>query len=300
LKKLIIDVGYSSCKVKFEDKLHKFPTAVAYAIDTGIAFGEGDVVTFKSEEYYVGKEAITMETFNTVDYAFKQNFDPIIIYHILKKLELVDEASRGEIDLTLTLSLTDWRYKEEYLKIVSNFQVDGINFIFNNITLLPQGAGAYMTYMQGKPEHPTSTVIVEIGFNTINLLLYEDGKPQKAHSKGFSGHGVSSIVKAFNTYLESSFSMPFSNSEAQSVFLSGKFMFSGIDRPEVADKIMELKNQFVKRLFNSILTSEKKIMATSEKVILAGGGCYLLEGINFPANVEFINKPYEFGNILSL
>ncbi len=300
MKKLIIDVGYSSCKVKFEDKLHKFPTAVAYAIDTGIAFGEGDVVTFKGEEYYVGKEAITMETFNTVDYAFKQNFDPIIIYHILKKLELVDEASRGEIDLTLTLSLTDWRHKDNYLEIVSNFEVDGLVFKFEKITLLPQGAGAYMTYMRSKTKHPTSAVIVEIGFNTVNLMLYEDGKPQKAHSKGFSGHGVSSIVKAFNTYLESTFSMPFSDSEAQKIFLNGRFKFSGTERPDVAQKISELKNQFVKRLFNSILTSEKKIMATSDVVLFAGGGCYLLQGITLPENCEFVDKPYEFGNILSL
>ncbi len=94
--------------------------------------------------------------------------------------------------------------------------------------------------------------------------------------------------------------MPFSDSEAQKIFLNGKFTFSGVERPEVTQKIIELKGQFVKRLFNSVLTSEKKLLATSEKVILAGGGCYLLEGINFPPNVEFTAKPYEFANVASL
>ncbi len=298
--KLVIDIGYSSSKIKYNDKLYKFPTAVAFAIDTGINYGNGDSVKYKNEEYYVGDDAVALETFNTVDYAFKQNFDPLIVYHVLKKLSLVDEALRGEILLTLTLSLTDWRHKEDYLKLISDFEVDGLTFHFENITLLPQGAGAYMTYMTKKEEHPSSAVIVEVGYNTVNLMLYEYGNPQKAHSKGFSGHGVSSIVKAFNTFLESQFSMPFSDSESQKIFLNGKFKFSGIERPEVAQKIVELKNQFVKRLFNSILTAEKKIMATSDVVLFAGGGCYLLQDIDLPANCEFVDKPYEFGNILSL
>ena len=300
MKKLVIDIGYSSSKVKFEEKLHKFPTAVAFAIDTGINYGDGDTIKYKNEEYYVGTEAVTMETFNTVDYAFKQNFDPLIIYHILKKLDLIDAAQKGEINLTLTLSLTDWRYKDEYLKLVSDFEADGLTFRFRDIVLIPQGAGAYMTYMSKRTEHPDSAVVIEIGFNTINLMLYEHGMPQKAHSKGFAGHGVSGIIKAFNTFLESTFSMPFSDSEAQKIFLNGKFKFSGVERPEVAQKIFELKDQFVKRLFNSILTSEKKIMATSDVVLFAGGGCYLLQGITLPANCEFVDKPYEFGNILSL
>ncbi len=300
MKKLVIDIGYSSSKIKFEEKLYKFPTAVAFAIDTGINYGSGDTVKFKNEEYYVGDDAVTLETFNTVDYAFKQNFDPLIIYHILKKLNLVEEAQKGGIQLTLTLSLTDWRHKDKYLPIVSDFEADGLTFHFENITLLPQGAGAYMTYMSKHEEHPDSTVIVEIGFNTVNLMLYEHGKPQKAHSKGYAGHGVSGIIKAFNTFLESTFSMPFSDSEAQKIFLNGKFKFSGVPRPEVAQKIFELKDQFVKRLFNSILTSEKKIMATSDIVLFAGGGCYLLQGISLPENCEFVDKPYEFGNILAL
>ncbi len=300
MEQLVIDIGYSSSKIKYKDKLYKFPTAVAFAIDTGINYGDSDTVKYNGEEYYIGDDAVTLETFNTVDYAFKQNFDALIIYHILKKLDLVDKALQGNIKLSLTLSLTDWRNKDEYLKLFSEFTADGLTFKFNDIVLIPQGAGSYMTYMSKKKEHPLSLVVVEIGFNTVNLMLYENGKPQKAHSKGFAGHGVSSIIKAFNTFLESTFSMPFSDSEAQKIFLNGKFIFSGIERPDVAQKIIDLKKQFVKRLFNSILTAEKKILATSEVVLFSGGGCYMLEGIDFPPNCEFIDKPYEFGNILSL
>ncbi len=300
MKKLVIDCGYGHVKIKFKDKFYKFPTSVAFAVDTGIAYGDGDTVSYKGDDYYVGENAIVLETFNTTDFAFKTQFDPLIIYHVLKKLGLVDDAVNGNIQLTLTLSLTDWRYKDEYLAATSDFVADDKKFHFDDIILIPQGAGAYMTYMSKHDDHPTSAIVIDLGYNTINYMLYENGNPQKAHSKGFAGHGVSSIIRAFGTYLESQFSMPFSDSEAQKIFLNGKFIFSGIDRPEVAQKINELKDQFVKRLFNSILTSEKKLLATSERVILAGGGCYLLQDVDFPHNVEFTDKPFEFANVAAL
>ncbi len=300
MKKLAIDLGYGHVKIKYDDKFYKFPTSVAYAVDTGIAYGDGDTVEYKGEAYYVGDSAIVLETFNTTDLNFKMQFDPLIIYHVLKKLNLVDDAKNGNIKLFLTLSLTDWKHKEEYLKDIASFKVDDIDFHFEDIVLIPQGAGAYMSFMSKQTDHPLSAIIIDVGYNTINYMLYENGIPQKAHSKGFAGHGVSSIIKAFSTYLESQFSMPFSDSESQKIFLNGKFTFSGVEREEVQQKIIELKGQFVKRLFNSILTSEKKLLATSEKVILAGGGCYLLEGISFPPNVEFIDKPFEFANVSAL
>ncbi len=300
MKKLAIDLGYGHIKIRFDGKFYKFPTSVAFAVDTGISFGDGDTVKYKGEEYYVGEDAVVLETFNTTDFAFKTQFDPIIVFHALKKLNLIEDAENRNIQLTLTLSLTDWKHKDEYLKELSNFVVDDKSFHFENIILIPQGAGVYMTFMSKREEHPESAIVIDLGFQTINYIFYEHGNPQRAHSKGFSGHGVSSIIRAFSTYLESTFSMPFSDSEAQKIFLKEKFKFSGIDRPEVAQKIVELKNQFVKRLFNSVLTAEKKLLATSDHVILAGGGCYLLQEVILPENVEFIDKPYEFANVAVL
>ncbi len=300
MKKLAVDLGYGHTKVKYNDKFYKFPTSVAFAVDTGISYGDGDTVRYKDEEYYVGEDAIILETFNTTDFAFKTQFDPLIIYHVLKKLGLIEEADQGNIQLTLTLSLTDWKHKDDYLKEVSDFEVNDKTFSFQNIILIPQGAGVYMTFMSKRKEHPDSAVVIDLGYQTINYLLYEHGKPQKAHAKGFSGHGVSTIIKAFSTYLESTFSMPFSDSEAQKIFLNGRFKFSGVERPEVTQKIKELKGQFVKRLFNSVLTSEKKLLSTTDHVVLAGGGCYLLQDILLPENVEFISKPFEFANVGAL
>jgi len=300
MKQLDIDVGYSSTKIKFGGKLHKLPSAVAFASDLGIDYGEDDVVEYRGEKYYVGESAVGMETFTTTDFGFKRQFDPVIIHHVIKKLNLLEDVKVNSIKLSLTLALADWKHKDEYLEILKKYDIDGITIGFDNITLLPQGAGSYMGYVGSKGVHPQSAAVIEIGFNTINFLVYESGKPKRAHSKGFSGHGVSSILRPFASYLESTFNMPFGEAESLKIFTNGSFVFNGIEQQQVTDKIIELKGQFVKKLFNSVLTGEKKILATSEKVIIAGGGCYLLEGINFPPNVQLAAKPYEFANIASL
>jgi plasmid segregation protein ParM len=300
MKKLAIDVGYSSTKVKYDGKLHKLQSAISFATDLGIDYGEDDVVKYKEETYYVGDAAVGLETFTTTDFGFKSNFDPMIVYHVLKKLNLVEDAKNNNIKLYLTLALADWKHKDTYLEIFKTFDIDDIQLGFNDITLLPQGAGAYMAYVGKKGAHPVSAAVIDIGFNTINFLVYENGQPKRAHSKGYSGHGVSSILRPFATYLESTFNMPFGEAEALKIFMQGKFIFNGNDQIQVQKKIHELKAQFVKKLFNSVLTGEKKILATSEVVLLAGGGCYLLEGINFPPNVTLTEKPYEFANIVGV
>jgi len=300
MRKLAIDLGYSSTKIKFEGKLHKLPSAISFSTDLGIDYGDEDVCKYKGESYYVGEAAVGTESFTTTDFKFKMNFDPMIVYHILKKLNLLEDAKNKNIQLFLTLALADWKHKEEYLKVFEKFEVDGIELGFTDCTLLPQGAGAYMGVVAQKGVHPASAAVIEIGFNTINFLVYDAGQPKRAHSKGYSGHGVSSILRPFTSYLESTFSMPFSEAEALKIFTLGKFIFNGSEQPQVQEKIIELKSQFVKKLFNSVLTGEKKILATSETVIIAGGGCYLLEDVQFPPNVMLAQKPYEFANINSI
>ncbi len=302
-KHLILDQGYSSAKAKYNNQLHKFPTAIAFAIDLGIAYGEEEVYDFQGQKYYVGEEAVSSEAFSTNDYAFKSKHDTLLLFSILKRLDLIDDALNKNLKLTLSLSLADWKNKDDYLEIFKEFTVNGITLGFDDIVLMPQGAGTYINFVknQNNGEHPSTAVIIDIGAVTIGTLMYENGKPQRAHSKGFPGHGVMvSIIQPFTAYLETSFNMPFSNAEAMVIFTRGSFTFNGIPQPQITEKIAELKQQFAHKLFNSVLTSEKKILATSEHVIFAGGGCYLLEGIKFAPNATFIGKPYEFSNISAL
>jgi len=298
---LYIDQGYSSVKLRYANKLHKFPTAICFASDSGIQYGEEGVFEYQGQKYLVGPEAAEGEAFSTGDYSFKSKFDPLLLFFILSKLNLIELAGQNQVQLHLTLALADWKHNEEYLNIFKNFTVNGIELSFANIDLMPQGSGSYINFVtnQNNNQHPKSAIILDIGAVTINMLAYKDGKPQRQTSKGFPGHGVMiSVIQPFRNWLETKFSMHFDNSEAMVIFMDNQFIFNGIPQEEVIKKIAELKNQFIHKLFNSVLTSEKKTLSTAEKVIFAGGGCYLLEGVQFAPNTILTQKPYEFANVL--
>ncbi len=293
-----IDIGYSSTKITYDGKFYKLPTAISFAMDTGIDYGEAEIVEFEGEQLYIGEAAVSEESFTTTDYKFKNKYDPVIIFHVLNKLGLVEDAKAGRVQLALGLALADWKNKEAYLKRVGSFTVGGVPFTFNDINLIPQGAGAYINYITSQGgNHPDSCSVIDIGYNTINFLYFEEGQPQRAQCKSFPGHGVSSIIRPMTNHLEATYGMSFSEQEVIKIFQNEKFMFNGENQENIVKTILELKGQFVKKLFSSILTSEKKLLATSEKALFAGGGCYLLENIQFPPNVTFVPKPYEFSNV---
>jgi hypothetical protein len=288
-----MDLGYSTSKLSCGGELSTEPTAISFAVDLGIEYGESHSYIYENEDLYVGQDAIG-EAFTTLDYKFKYKYDPVLIFHNLYKLGALNigQSEQNHITLRVGLALADWKNKDEYIKRISEITVDGKTYKFNNIKIIPQGAGAYLDYVVQKynGEHPGTCSIVDLGYNTINFLNFADGKPLKQNCRSYAGHGVSSIIKSFTNYLETKFGMNFSEQEAMVIFMRNKFVYNGVEQTDVPDMILELKNNFLKKLRNSILVKEKKLLSTSEKVVFAGGGANLLKGVAFPPNVDFCDN----------
>jgi len=290
-----IDVGYSSTKVRYNEKNVRFPTAICFATDVGTSFGEEDVYEFEGDKYYVGKDAVGQETFSTTDYKFLYKFAPLIIYHILKKF---DEHNLSKpVEVVTGLAITDWDKREEFKERISNFEINGES-VELKVSLIPQGAGVILDYVynQNGGSFPERISAVDIGHNTINFLSYKNGKPIRNEINGYPGHGVTSILKPFTKFLENKFSLSFSEQEAIGIFQKGTFRYNGELQEDVSEKITEIKSQFIKKLFNSVLVNDKKIMGMSDVVLLAGGGSLLLEDVNFPSNVFKVEEPV-FANV---
>lgn len=290
-----IDIGYSSTKVRYNKRNVRFPTAICFATDVGTSFGEEDVYEFEGDKYYVGKDAVSQESFSTTDYKFLYKFAPVIIYHILKKF---DEHNLSKpIEVVTGLAITDWDKKDEFKERISNFEINGEK-IELNVTLVPQGAGVILDYVynQNNGSFPERISAVDIGHNTINFLSYKNGKPVRSEISGYPGHGVTSILKPFTKFLENKFSLSFSEQEAINIFQKGVFRYNGEIQEDVSEKIEEIKSQFIKKLFNSVLVNDKKVMGMSDVVLLAGGGSMLLEDVSFPSNVVKVEEPI-FANV---
>jgi len=294
--KIGIDIGYSYTKVYYLDKIVKFPTAVSYASNVGISYGEENVYEFEGSRYYVGKEAADAESFVMTDFKQLNRFAPLIIYHVLNKFEEAKHAK--PLEIRTGLALVDWNNKDEFKERLSTFEVNGTRVETNPI-LMPQGAGSAMdwVYNDNNGKFPDRLTVIDIGYNTINLISFVEGTPQLKDMKGYPGHGVSSILKPFHTYIENTYKMNFSEQETLIIFMKNKFSLNGVLQDDVPEKIAELKSQFIKKLFQSVLVSDKKILSISDKVIIGGGGSYLLETETFPPNVEFSQNPKEYSNV---
>jgi hypothetical protein len=296
LHEISIDIGYSSTKVEYNGKLAKFPTAVSFFTDVSTAYGDNDIYDFEGKKYYVGSAAVSQEAFTTTDYKFLNKFAPLIIYHILGKFNHLPQER--PIQVNVGLAVVDWSKKDEFIERISKFIVNDQE-ISVDVKIIPQGAGVAIDWVtnNNNNEYPEKLHILDIGYNTINSLHFINGRPDKSKIKTYPGHGVSSIIKPFTSFMENTYAISFSEQEALGVFTKGTFKYNGEDQPAVAEKIIELKSTFVIKLFQSVLVNDKKTLAMADKVLIAGGGAYILQGTEFPPNVEFVSEPYEFSNV---
>ncbi len=294
MNKIIIDLGYSAAKIMFNGEFYKVPTAISFANDAGIEFGQSSVYDFEGEQYYVG-EAATDEAFTTTDYKFLDKFGPLMVFHILKKLGIA-----GDVKLITGLALTDWSKRAEFQERLQFLKVNDETIATACEVVAPQGAGAYYAYITQKDdapgEHPKDACVIDIGYRTINFLYFERGQAMQTRMKGFPGHGVVSIMKTFSNFLESAYGMPFSEQEALKIFMDGELTLGGEIQEAIPAKIEDLKGKFVQKLINSVLVSEKKTLQFASTVLIAGGGSYLLEGFIGMKNVVWNKNPKEFSN----
>jgi len=291
-----IDLGYSSSKVKYKDKIAKFPTAICFASAISIDYGEENIYNFEGEKYYVGKEAADAEAFSTTDYKFLEKFAPLLIFHILNKFEAADLDE--PIVVKTGLAIVDWNNKDTFIDRISEITVNDKTINIEPI-LIPQGAGCAVdwTYYNNDGEYPDKLTVIDIGYNTVGLIGFSDGKPVRKDMKAYPGHGVSSIIKPFTSFMENKFAVTFSEQEAIGIFIKGEFKYNGEMQEDVAEQITGLKSQFVAKMFQSVLRNDRKLMAMSDVVLIAGGGAYLLQDVPFPDNVQFVDAPFEFSNV---
>jgi len=294
-EQIAIDLGYSSSKVAYLNKIAKFPTAISFATDVGASYGEENIYEFEGDKYHVGKEAADGEAFTTTEFKFLYKFAPLLIFHILSKFEKADLDK--PIVVKTGLAIVDWGKKDEFIERITNIEVNGQHIEIIPV-LIPQGAGCAVDWVtnNNEGEYPDKLVVIDVGYNTVNLLGFTDGKPQKKDMKSYPGHGVSSIIKPFTSFMENKYSVTFSEQEAIGVFIKGVFKYNGEVQERVSEKIAELKGQFVKKMFQSVLVNDRKLLAMADVVLIGGGGAYLLQDIPFPPNVEFVEAPYEFSN----
>jgi actin-like ATPase involved in cell morphogenesis len=295
-----IDVGYGDVKAVYiengELKYLKLPTAVAYAPINSIDVAEetGDRYSFQGREYIVGESA-RFGAFSTRSFDFLKRYSPLFIHHTLKKLQLEPKHIATGLPLGL------FSKKDEFIKELTTAQVDG-RAIGSEFSLFPQAVGVLLDYRmneKGKVKVGTEKngIVLDIGFNTIDVLCFEKGTAIKSDAKTLDKSGISKIVLELSEFISKEKGIQLSDQEAKDIFLAGRMNVYGniIDLTEAVRNITEM---YFDEVLHNIRSLWEKRLQRADVLLLAGGGAVAI-GRYIPseyAKIVTVPEKPEFAN----
>lgn len=283
MKKILgIDIGFGDVKVIYGtsdgkiEKQFKFPTTVGVT-KRSEHVSDNRIYDFKKYSYYVAGAAMKLPSDNLIDitnYKNLEHYAPLFLYHALNAIGetpdiIVSGLSKAQIE-------NSGNFKEGLM----NFDVNETNYKFDEVFILPQGAGSKLTidkYGNNFP-HPqeeflgNSTFVgCDIGFNTLDMFLVNDGKTSPALFEGIEREGLMKIAIEIAKKVKELHGRPITLHEAKDIIDTGVYKLRGQKHP-FKDYVDEVKKSYLKDLLALIETRYDKILDKCDFISLSGGG----------------------------
>lgn len=271
-----IDVGFGDVKAvyleKDEIKYLKIPTAVKYAGANSAGISENGIYSFQGKEYLIGEQA-RYGAFSTRSYDFLKRYSGLFVYHVLKTLN-IDHEKVG-----IGLPLNWYSKKDDFLKELSATVVNGELLKFEPV-LFPQAVGVLMDYRKNikgeiKPDTDKDGIVLDIGYNTVDILCFEKGAAVRSDSATIDKFGISRIIVELSDIILKDFSFQLSEQETKEIFISGKLKLYG-DEKDMSEVIRSLIEKYFEELMHTIESRWESRLQRSEVMLLAGGGAVTL------------------------
>ncbi|MDQ7032239.1 MAG: hypothetical protein Q9M37_05930 [Desulfonauticus sp.] len=189
MRKIIIDPGYSSVKFAVlngkKAKVKRERTVLAQLPSWGVSFdtlGVGnngkEGMEWQGKRWLVGPPALNGLQLQVG----KKELFYIVLPLYLQKLEAAEKAE----EVIVCVSLADW----DVTKILQQEVLVQVHPALPAKTkFLPQGLGIWL--QAGRPK---DCIVLDIGFNTVDVLPFQNGKPQKSLAFSISGAGLVSFL----------------------------------------------------------------------------------------------------------
>lgn len=290
---IAVDLGYGDVKVAFlkgsKIETFKFPSAVVRARETHVNYGEDVTFNYNGKKYIVGEEAV-QQALETRDFNFLVDFGALLIYVAIKKAGL---DTNLPISIASGLSIIDWNEREILGNAIKNIVVNSEAIkIAGDIILYAQGQGIYKDI--GLKENYVA--IVDIGYNTLDYLVFKDGKPSKLESDA-TLNGIHNITERIRAILTKRLpKMKISEQFAKECFLNGGYDFAG-ERYSMESEIAIEKEEYSKEIVSILKTNYSNSYNFCKIVVFSGGGAYHLDPSALPTNAVWSAKPFEFSNV---
>lgn len=301
---IAIDIGYGDIKVFLKDKngvenYFKFTNAISFAGNTSVDYSHNALEIFKYNdlEYLVGDDALWNTPLIARRYQYLHDYAPLLLYKALKMAKI---SPNDKIKLITGLSLKDWSKAAEFGQRLSSFFVNNEHYSIapDDIYIVPQGKGVYVDYKKAQQVENDCFAIVDIGYNTFDFLVFMNGSP--VPNKNYANTlGVSNLVTELQKYLTKEFNnVTFSEQEVKTILFDRNVRIGA----KTYDLSLPIKKEIIKYskiLQNEILEKNEDMINKVFKIIISGGGAYLLkeEEVQIFDHQDYSATPYEFANV---
>lgn len=309
MKVLGIDIGYGDTKVVFCNetgeplKKFKFPSVVGITQKSEY-IKDPKIYDYKEHSYYIGEDALALPSENLIDITEYKNLEyyaPLFVAHTIRIIgETPDVVVTG---LSKAQILNSGYFKD----IISNFEVNGTTYGFQNVFVIPQGAGSKLCIDKYGTDFPnqqtefvgkTSYVGVDIGFNTLDLYRVIDGKTSASVFEGIEHEGLMKIASKVATLINNKHNRRISLHEAKEIITTGIYKLRG-QTFGYANEILDIKREYIRELLELVESKYGNILDKCDYIFLSGGGSAIFVSGNYMNNTILVPKSnHEFYNAI--
>lgn len=296
-----LDIGFGDVKAVGENGVKiKIPMAVAYA-------GEGalDLDKFSSahREYmysgrkYVIGEAAVSRAFGARSFDFLRRYAPLLAYRAIEELT----SCPTSMAIGLPLGYYTSGHEKDFVHAMRKIDVDGRSLELD-VEVYPQGLGALFDYRldeNGDERDGTDIngLVIDVGFNTVDVIAFENGSAIKADSGMFERAGISRPAHELARVLQAETTINLTEQEAKDALMKESLSVYGYEKDlsEITRKVVE---DYADWLMSVITSRWEDRVQRADRLILAGGGAYYLKPY-IPAKyrrVLFVPDEPEFSN----
>lgn len=319
-----LDLGFGDVKLVFsfnsgngssrQKILKKFPTAIAYAKDGIIGdLGKSEKrYAFNGKDYFVGTSALQCrDVFSTRDIDFLMTYSPLLAWvaveQSLQSHPDTESISSAMKKICLGMPLAHFHSKRErLLDIMKKSRVSDSSLQFDAIDVRAQGQGILFDFMIDDSGVPISdrlsmnVLVVDIGFNTVDILGVVDGRPSREWSGMLERGGISRIGEQVGSFLQREFNFELPEQAIKDVLQKKEIALYGATK-DISLAIRKASEEYAVWLLQEIRSRWEGFLKKADQLILAGGGAYyVVDSFCSVYPQEFLHVPEkpEYSNAL--
>lgn len=278
------DFGYNGLKVAvFNDNMKKVKSFCPAALSvvgnakTG-SYDKGVYYEYKGKSYKVGKKALRKHLETRGD-DFLIEYAPLFLAYFFETSGLnpddYDYISTG-------LSVLDWEREVDLKAALKAFTVNGKRYRFKEVIVSPQGRGILYDL---NLENLVDVFIIDGGFNTLDLIHFEDGELEMDNSDA-DLFGISKMIHGIKDDVQRITGNEYPILEVNEMVKAGFYRFNGANK-DIASIKKPHCDEYISELKMKLKTDMKAHIARAEKVVFGGGLAHIMKDEKMPKHFTF-------------